>query len=560
MKIKFSKTNRAARWFFAAALTSLGSAAIGGPAAIGEQLREATRLPGKPSTPKLEVPPAKPYTKNNEEAHFTVRKISIKGDDLLSEEETVSLKGEIEGKTIGLEALDRLCAQLTASCRKKGHFLARAYLPQQEITDGEVVIVILEARLESTNIVNASHVKDETVFMRLGMISKGAPATEESVSMAIASVSDLPGLQILKAAVSPGRETGGTILTLTTTPSERLRGLAYIDNHGAKYTGRNRIGASLIVASPTGTGDEIGVSVLRSLNAGLNSGLFRYEKPLSMRCNAFLSASHADYALGEQYTELQAHGKSDSFEAGVITTLHRNLDTKFNCTVTVGHRKLNDQMDAVSSQNPKEDDYVSASLAFQHTPTGGGQRHHLDASIGLMGGNISFLDQTSQSLDLAGSNTQGSYGIVEAELRYTQKLSSSSSLSLLARAQQTLDSKNIDGSRRLGITGPDGLRAYSPSDLLGDNASFIRAEYQCATTLNGEYEAISGFFAEYGRVSGGNNASEIASRSLSDFGVNLKISKSKWSFDASAAFAVNKNYLSEAPGDARLLLKASRQF
>ena len=175
MKIKFSKTNRAARWFFAAALTSLGSAAIGGPAAIGEQLREATRLPGKPSTPKLEVPPAKPYTKNNEEAHFTVRKISIKGDDLLSEEETVSLKGEIEGKTIGLEALDRLCAQLTASCRKKGHFLARAYLPQQEITDGEVVIVILEARLESTNIVNASHVKDETVFMRLGMISKGAP-------------------------------------------------------------------------------------------------------------------------------------------------------------------------------------------------------------------------------------------------------------------------------------------------------------------------------------------------------------------------------------------------
>lgn len=119
-----------------------------------------------------------------------------------------------------------------------------------------------------------------------------------------------------------------------------------------------------------------------------------------------------------------------------------------------------------------------------------------------MGGNISFLDQTYQSLDLAGSNTQGSYGIVEAEIRYTQKLGSSSIISLLARAQQTLDSKNIDGSRRLGITGPDGLRAYSPSDLLGDNASFIRAEYQHATTLNGEYEAILGFFAEHGRVSG----------------------------------------------------------
>lgn len=198
-----------------------------------------------------------------------------------------SLRGEIEGRTIGLEALDRLCAQLTASCRRKGHFLSRAYVPQQEIKDGEVVIVILEARLESTNIVNASHVNDETVLMRLGAINIGAPATEESVGMAIASVSELPGLQIIKAAASPGRETGGTILTLTTIPSERLRGLAYIDNHGAKYTGRNRIGASLVVASPTGTGDEIGVSVLRSLNAGLNSGLFRYEKPLSMRCNAF---------------------------------------------------------------------------------------------------------------------------------------------------------------------------------------------------------------------------------------------------------------------------------
>ena len=560
MRLKFRKTNAVAKWLIAATLTSMTSAAIGGPATIGEQLREAARMPGKPSIPKLEVTPSKPDSDKNAGERFMVRKITVKGADLLSEEEMASLKGEIEGRTIGLEALDRLCSQLTASCRKKGHFLSRAYLPQQEIKDGEVVIVILEARLESTHIVNASYVNDETVLMRLGATSKGTPATEESMGTAIASVSDLPGLQIIKAAVSPGRETGGTILTLTTIPSERLRGLAYIDNHGAKYTGRNRIGASLIVASPTGTGDEIGVSVLRSLNAGLNSGLFRYEKPLSMRCNAFLSASHADYALGEQYTELQAHGKSDSFEAGVITTLRRNLDTKLHCTVTIGHRKLNDQMDAVSSQNPKKDDYASASMALQHTPTGGGQGHHLDASIGLMGGNISFLDQTSQSLDLAGSNTQGSYGIVEAEIRYTQKVSSNSSLSLLARAQQTLDSKNIDGSRRLGITGPDGLRAYSPSDLLGDNASFVRAEYQTATALNGEYEATCGFFAEHGRVSGGGDASEIASRSLSDFGMSLKISKSKWSLDASVAFAVNKNYLSEAPGDARLLLKASRQF
>jgi hypothetical protein len=67
-------------------------------------------------------------------------------------------------------------------------------------------------------------------------------------------------------------------------------------------------------------------------------------------------------------------------------------------------------------------------------------------------------------------------------------------------------------------------------------------------------------FLEQGRVSGGNEASEVAARSLHDYGINLKLGVSSWFMDASVAVAGNAITLSEPSKDVRLLLKLGKQF
>ncbi len=551
---------RKSKWLMAAALSSLGaSLSAGHPDIDGVQKplpRTSTPPPaltGQPSADKQARP-------SGASTRIHVSSIALQGLDLLTEEEKRGLFGRLEGRQVSLDELDALCATITHLTRSKGHFLARAYLPQQEVKDGVVAIAVLEAKVESTKVVNASLVDDATINMRLSVIPPGTPATEQSIGMALAAVSDLPGAQIIKAAVSPGAQTGGTILSITATPAPKIRGLAYFDNHGAIFTGRNRVGASLIYASPSGTGDEIGLSIIQSLDAGLTSGMLRYEKPTSPRANTYLLASHSDYSLGEDFALLNAHGNADAVETGIIVDLKKSLESKLRTSFAVGYRKLNDRIDATATQNPKKDAYCSASLEFEPAAGALDKKRGMSASIRLTAGKIDFLDAASRSLDASSSNTQGHYEIAEAELGYSYSLSAASSFALSVRTQNTFGSKNLDGSRRFGVTGPDGLRGYSPSELLGDNGSLIRAEYRCVMATGPRLDATVTVFLEQGRVSGGNEASEVAARSLHDYGINLKLGVSSWFMDASIAVAENAITLSEPSKDVRLLLKLGKQF
>lgn len=550
----------ATKWLLAAALTSFGASLSADPADMDQAGKAFTRPAGRNPALSVELPGERPAQTRGAPSRIMIKKISIQGLDLLTPEEKDATTGRFEGREASLDELDRLCARITQLTRTKGHFLARAYLPQQEVKDGAVTIVVLEARLESTKVVNASLVDDETIRMRLKVVPEGTPATEHSLGMALAAVTDLPGVQIIKAAVSPGIQTGGTVLTITTTPTSRIRGLAYIDNHGASYTGNNRFGASLLYASPTGTGDEIGLSFIQSLGSGLTSGLIRYEKPTSTNTSSHLSVSHSNYSLGGNYAALKAHGNSDSLEAGLTLDLWKTSALKLSSTLALGLRKLNDQVDSIASMNPKKDTYGSASVDFG--PAVGSQdgRKGFSGSLRVVAGKISFLDANSSALDAANAKTQGEYKLAEAELGYSFDLSTTSTLSIIGRAQHSFNSKNLDGSRRFGATGPDALRAYSSSELLGDNGSLIRAEYLYSLDTAPGFDTTLTLFLEHGHVSGGNNGSDVTSRSLHDYGVNVKIGFSNWSVDASAAFAGNDNTLSEQPKNVRFLLKVSRQF
>jgi hemolysin activation/secretion protein len=105
------------------------------------RLDELKELPGKPVEPALPTAPA-------DTRCFPVKGIDIKGAEHLSPSERESLLKPYVGQCVGVTQLDELLKVITQRYIDKGLVTSRAYLPQQDLSGGQLSLLVVEGRLE----------------------------------------------------------------------------------------------------------------------------------------------------------------------------------------------------------------------------------------------------------------------------------------------------------------------------------------------------------------------------------------------------------------------------
>ena len=140
-------------------------------------------------------------------------------------------------------------------------------------------------------------------------------------------------------------------------------------------------------------------------------------------------------------------------------------------------------------------------------------------------------------------------------------LSDDFSLHLSTRAQRSLDGKNLDGSQKIGLSGFDGVRAYSPSEMLGDNGYLLRSELRLNTWARNEFSTLPFLFLDNARSSGGNSASSVATRSISAMGLGVACGEGSWRLNLEFAHRLeNDQALAEPTSDSRILARLAVFF
>ena len=546
--------------FLAFAATLLASSAVAAPS-IAEALKQVPTSPKIEAKPGISLPAAftqPPSISNNQT--ISVSKIEVFGASSVDSAELRSLVSKVEGRSVTLSELNTLCTTITDLYRRKGYFLSRAYVPQQEIQAGVLKLRVIEAKLADITLTNNSLTTTDVIEARLSLADINGHISDTKVEAALAATADLAGVQITRATVAPGVETGSTKLLITTAPKDRWAGSAYVDNYGALYTGKTRAGLSAVLASPTGTGDELSFSLISTTSAGLISGFLRYEKPIYTRSTIFAQFAHTDYQLGGTYTALDAHGKADSAEVGASYVIAQSLTHKFSATFAAGTRGIEDVVEAALTSNPKSDTYGTAAVDFRKTFVDGNRTANVNFGAKLTSGNLRFKDQANATQDLATSNTQGNYTKIEVSAAYSHPVLSESYVSLTVKNQIALNSKNLDGSQKIGVTGSDGLRAYSSSELLGDNGLLAQLEFQSPIYNSEGLKITGGLFFEYAKVSGSNSTSEVVTRSLSDYGLQAIAYYGTWRLNGCLAYGTSSNTVSEPSASTKVTLKISKDF
>lgn len=104
------------------------------------RLEELQQLPGRDATDVQPVP--------EDQRCFDIRIINLKGATLVSEPQQAALVQPYQNQCLGANQLNALLKAITQFYIDRGYVTSRAYLPQQDMADGELDVLIVEGRLE----------------------------------------------------------------------------------------------------------------------------------------------------------------------------------------------------------------------------------------------------------------------------------------------------------------------------------------------------------------------------------------------------------------------------
>jgi len=460
-------------------LTMLGSAATyAAPVApdAGETIRELQKQPElnapKDVTPLRLEGKTTPKETANKDMRIAVKTIHVSGSSVFTASELEALVTNLIGGKHSLAELDQGAARITAYYIERGYLVANAYLPEQEIKDGVLVINVLEGVVGKQHNNNLSRLTDDSANGYLQGVKNGDVLQSQPIDRALLLLADTPGVGGARATLQPGASVGTSDLIFDLAPSVAYTANVELDNYGNRYTGEHRLGAALALNSPRRLGDQLTFRALTS-DQNLTYARAAYSIPLSgngLRAGAAYSDTR--YRLGQEFATLLAHGTATSSSLYAVYPFIRSLISNLSGTLTWEDKRLNDQFDAAKILTDKHVQLANLGLAGSRQDTlGGGGVSSFDLS--LVSGHLS-MDAASLATDITTAQSNGQFTRLAYNLNRLQRVTDSNTFSVALSGQQA--SKNLNSSEKFSLGGIYGVRAYPQGEGNGDEGWLANLE------------------------------------------------------------------------------------
>jgi hemolysin activation/secretion protein len=384
-------------------------------------------------------------------------------------------KARPEGFTIG--QLQEAANSITQYYRKQGLILGQAFIPAQDIKNGEVIISVLPGILGQIGTENNKSY-NAIIMQRPFTELVDKPVQLEQVESALLRMDDLPGLDAF-GIFRPGKNVGETELLLNVKEEKPFEFLVLADNHGVQTTGEYRLLGNIAWNNPTGNGDELNITALQTFDPEDSLyGAIYYEIPLE----------NIAYSVGFSYS-------TNTYEVNQITTNFIDGDTTigsiFGKYRFIRSRDLNAYAELSFSSKAadvnvlgidSEDDLsvFALEVGFDNIDT-----HYR----GINKGSLSYsqgLTEFAGSMGKAGDSNAirrnqngdpigGDFTKFDFSLSRLQFLNDNQSLLLRLSGQHSDDL--LSSLEQFSLGGPNSVRAYTVSEYVSDKGFFTSLEW-----------------------------------------------------------------------------------
>ena len=448
-----------------------------------EQQRESTKAP----PPVTTQPPPDKLGPEHLEASILVQGFRLDGVTLLPQEELQELLRPMIGRSLTLPELIRQVQVVTASYARQG-YVARTLIPEQDITDGVVRLVVLEGRLGVINIQLGDDVRFPPERVRNTLLARqqeGEPIRIPELERSMLLLNDFGGIDV-RSALQPGADPGLTDENIYVRPLPFVAGSINADNFGTRSVGQNQLSALIRLNNVDGRG---GSATLNAMGMFVDSrvntyGSLIYATPIGYDgLSLQLGASELDYRLGEQFASLNVKGTSTTYFAGLSYPIVRSGNQNLYASARYEHLKL--KATATSDCVPltdKDVDLMQIGLAFDRLD--GVSDSFLTGSGQLTSGSVRFGPGQTFSFPGCGnsvgfvqvdpSGVEGNFTKISAAASYQRRLTENLTWSLSGSGQYAFT--NLDTSQQMTLGGPFGVRAYPVSEAAGDQGILANIE------------------------------------------------------------------------------------
>lgn len=501
---------------------------------LNQQQQTEQSLPQ--TIPQEEDEDAQEISVSDTDVTVPVKRFSFNGFEGLAEEaELQEIADDSIGKELSFEELQQVVSRITDYLKtEKGYLLARAYLPQQDVTEGVIEIAVIAGRIEGNAVIDIagdSRIKPDILE---GIAARAVPADEAlrlaRVERAVLLINDLPGLSA-KATIEQGDTSGTSRLIINASEGKIINTAVNVDNYGDRYTGAYRAAVQSSLNDPFGLGDQVILTLNKAKD--LNQARLGYTLPIGttgLTGSAYYS--YLDYEIGKELEDLEAEGKARTMAVALNYPVIRTRKASLWVSLEIDRLNLEDEALGVKTSDRKLLVEKAGLRSSLYDGFGGGGM--TISSLYLSFGDTDLSgSEKGEAYDKTGLKTAGSFWRATYTIARLQRINSKTSFFISARGQFSND--NLDSSQKFILGGPTGVRAYPVGEGSGDKGHMLTAEvrYDVSRWKSLFNNQLVGF-VDTGTVKLHNNtwsgsvtnATGSNSYSLSGWGVGVNLSKS----------------------------------
>ncbi len=457
---------------------------------IANQITPQQSLPELPGQ-VIEIPEIK-QRESQSNIQIPVKKIVLVGNTRFCTPQLRHMVSSVEGKTVTLSQLEAAANRVTQFYHDKGYPLAYAYIPAQSITDGLVIIGIIETRYDQIKLKNLTRLKNEQA-MRALQLKSGDLIEQKSLNRQLLLLNRIPGV-LVSSTLAPGSKPGTTSLliqlkdqpmtqwkvysekgqSLVKSGDFRVQGVVFTDNAGSTYTGQGRMGVNTVFPNPFGYGSRISFNALHAYSGLLDSGGFNLESPnIKNGLTTGLYGSRTHYQLGGEFASLKQSGQADQLGLYLQYPYILQPGKLVNLRFDALHSAFEQNNDSVNTHDKSNINQLKLGLSFAYQFK---SAKALSGSFNLSRGELKLETPQLQQADANGPKTQGDFWISELDLHYQQALPKHTQLQWVLKGQAT--TRNLNSSQKLFLGGPQGVMSTPIGEAGGDEGFFTRIRLQ----------------------------------------------------------------------------------
>lgn len=400
---------------------------------------------------------------------FPIPQIIIAHASLLSEATTTRLTQPYLNQCLHLSEIKQLIRNISEWYIQRGYITSRAFLTEQDLTQGKLSITVLEGKLESIRLEGSASRQLKMAFPGL----EGRILNLRDIEQGMEQINRVRNTPV-QIEIQPAPQPGYSIVNLTAKPQFPLSLMLNADNSGQKSTGTGQLSASLTGNNLLGIADRWFVSGGRSsafsewrdaqnLQAGVSVpygyGLLDYSYSWSNYHSSFVNNNFSWLSNGDNVS----HRLNGSW------VLFRNGDVKTGVQLGLNHYVSHNYLNSTLLQSSSRK-LTSLQAGVNHTQK-------------IFGGVATFNPTFSRGMPWfdAESDAGKSDALPKAEFR---KWSLSGSFQRpvtqdvwwLSSFYSQWTPDRLYGSERLTIGGESSVRGFKEQYLSGDVGGYLRNE------------------------------------------------------------------------------------